>query len=297
MNGNMDEIRLQHLLKEDKEMLLENMAKDRSPEAVRALLENELDRIAYRCGENEKDERRAWSLQSYLKIIKNSLPFISSVSEVREWKRSVNASPARKFRPAAAVVSVAGAALIVVPVIMTMLSREGTLSLRTLLITLAGAACLFLGGLFMRPKLKTSSTEAELKQEFLTDPATVYRNLLGAFIIADKCIEDDLALNEPSGEKSQIRAESISEDEAELLAGLLETAYTRRGQGDTSGNEEMISAIRYYLHNRNIDIVDYTKEQESRFEILPSKREGTIRPALVCGGKLIKKGLASSAGE
>ena len=298
MNGTMEELKLQDLLKADKEMLLENMAKDRSPEAVRVVLENELDRIAYRCSEEIKDERRAWSMQTYLKILKNALPFISSVNEVREWKRSVNASSsAKKVRPLAAVAAIAGLALTVITVISAMLSHGGELSFKMLLIALAGAACLFLGGLFFRPKARTSGADAELKQEFLVDPATVYQSLWGAFIITDKCIEDDVASEQFAGEKAAAGPEVISDDEAELLAGLLETAYTRRGQGEAAGNEEMISAIRYYLHNRNIETVDYTKEEEGRFEILPSKTAGTIRPALVCGSRLIKKGLASSAGE
>ena len=298
MNGKNEVIKLQDLLKEDKEMLLENMAKDRAPEAVRALLENELDRIAYRCSEGTKDELKAVSFQSYLRILKNTLPFISSVSEVREWKRNTSASSAsKKARPTAVFAAIAGLALTVIPVITAMLSKSGELSFKMLLITLAGAVCLFLGGLFLKPKAKTSKAEAELKQEFLTDPATVYQSLWGAFIITDKCIEDDLASYDLHREKSAARSEGLSEDEIELLSGLLETAYARRGQEDPAGNEEIISAIRYYLHNNNIEIADYSKEQESRFEILPSKTAGTIRPALVSGSRLIKKGLASSAKE
>ncbi len=297
MNITKEELKLQDLLKEDKEMLLENMAKDRSPEAVRALLENELDRIAYRCSEGTKDERRAWSMQTYIKIIKNTLPFISSVNEVREWKRNVNTSAAKKFRPAAAVAAIAGLALVVIPVIMAITSKEGGLSFRSLPVTLAGAVCLFLGGLLFRARSKEKVPEEELKQEFLVDPAGVYQSLWGAFIITDKCIEDDMVSRDLSGGKAAAVDEDISAVETELLSGLLETAYTHRSQEDAAGNEEMISAIRYYLHNRNIEVVDYTKEQESMFEILPSKRAGTMRPALVCGSRVIKKGLASSAGE
>ena len=293
-----EELKLQDLLKEDKEMLLENMAKDRAPEAVRALLENELDRIAYRCSEGTKDERRAVSLQAYLRVLKNTLPFISSVNEVREWKRTTNASSAsKKVRPVAVVAAIAGLVLTVIPVITAMLSRTGEFSYKTLLITIAGAVCLFLGGLLLKPKAKTAKADAELKQEFLTDPATVYQSLWGAFIITDKCIEDGMTSYDPNSEKRTSVSEGISEDEIELLSGLLETAYARRGQEDVSGNDEMISAIRYYLHNHNIEAADYSKEYKSRFEILPSKTAGTIRPALVSGSRVIKKGLASSAKE
>ena len=75
----------------------------------------------------------------------------------------------------------------------------------------------------------------------------------------------------------------------ELFSELLETAYAA---GD-EGSRESASAIRFYLHNAGIDVVDYAPGQESWFEFLPATRPGTMRPALASDGKLIKKGLAS----
>ena len=75
----------------------------------------------------------------------------------------------------------------------------------------------------------------------------------------------------------------------DLFAELLETAYVT---GDESARES-ISAIRFYLHNAGIDVVDYVPGNESWFVFLPASKPGTMRPALASEGQLIKKGLAS----
>ena len=59
----------------------------------------------------------------------------------------------------------------------------------------------------------------------------------------------------------------------------------------------MIAGIRYYLHGKNVETVDYSREQAGSFELLPGKKTGTLRPALMASGKLLKKGLASGTEE
>ncbi|MBO7667247.1 MAG: hypothetical protein J6T26_02170, partial [Firmicutes bacterium] len=72
--------------------------------------------------------------------------------------------------------------------------------------------------------------------------------------------------------------------------------------------DEEISQIRFYLHKKNIDFVDWaadtvkqsankedgTAGKSGWFDMMPAFRSGTIRPALSYDGKLLKKGLASA---
>ena len=51
--------------------------------------------------------------------------------------------------------------------------------------------------------------------------------------------------------------------------------------------------MKYYLHRHDIEAVDYSEKTESYFDVMPSSRPGTLRPALVRNGKLLKKGLAA----
>ena len=62
---------------------------------------------------------------------------------------------------------------------------------------------------------------------------------------------------------------------------------------DNADSREMIEAIRFHLHNAQVEVADYEKGREAWFEFLPARLPGTIRPALVQGDRLIKKGLAS----
>ena len=54
------------------------------------------------------------------------------------------------------------------------------------------------------------------------------------------------------------QASALDGAELELLSQLLEDAYARRG-GDGQAEEE-IAQIRFYLHRKNIDVVDWNAE-------------------------------------
>ena len=57
---------------------------------------------------------------------------------------------------------------------------------------------------------------------------------------------------------------------------------------------EMAESIRFYLHGAGLETADFEPGREAWFEFLPARRAGTIRPALMRGGRLVKKGLAAS---
>ena len=47
------------------------------------------------------------------------------------------------------------------------------------------------------------------------------------------------------------------------------------------------------LHRQQIEVVDYSEENARYFDLMPGASAGTIRPALIADGSLLKKGLAS----
>ena len=57
---------------------------------------------------------------------------------------------------------------------------------------------------------------------------------------------------------------------------------------------EKIDDIKYYLHKQQIEVVDYSKDTAQYFDLMPGTQSGTIRPALVADGVLLKKGLAQT---
>ena len=64
--------------------------------------------------------------------------------------------------------------------------------------------------------------------------------------------------------------------------------------GDPEFALEKIDEIKYYLHKQQIETVDYSEATKQYFDLMPGIKSGTIRPALVADGKVLKKGLAST---
>ena len=111
-----------------------------------------------------------------------------------------------------------------------------------------------------------------------------------------------------------ISQDSFDENELDLMGQLLEDAYGRRAADETAA--ELLSQLKFYLHKKQIDVVDFEdrmtygqreasgqsasgedlsidRDRRSWFDMIPAYAAGTIRPALVRDGKLLKKGLAS----
>jgi hypothetical protein len=62
--------------------------------------------------------------------------------------------------------------------------------------------------------------------------------------------------------------DGMNQKELALLSQLLEDAYTDKNSDLAM---ETISHIKYYLHNRRIETVDYSKEDHAWFDILPGE--------------------------
>ena len=86
----------------------------------------------------------------------------------------------------------------------------------------------------------------------------------------------------------------MPEEELQLLSALLQAAYLQK---DEPYARQILSEIRFYLHQRTVEVLEYDESVKNYFDRLPSKREGTIRPALVQSGVLLVKGLAAVPGD
>ena len=78
--------------------------------------------------------------------------------------------------------------------------------------------------------------------------------------------------------------------EIELFSDLIAASYS----GDPEYALEKLDEIKYYLHRQQIEVVDYSEKTAQYFDLMPGTNAGTIRPALVADGALLKKGLAST---
>ena len=294
----METMSLQALLDSDREMILSNLSRDRSPASAQTALEKGVDRVMYRYVEQCQDAQLRDEVQYILQSVRNTLPLIDAVSEARDWEKKPDAAGGRRrrLRPAALALLLAGAVLTVASALAGVIGagRGGALGfIRSLVpVVLGGAALYWAGALTARPEKRREKTAAQVRTEFLVDPEKAFHSLRGAMVMADHQLE--MIRQEAAVERQKAaQAEGtggLSRKELDLFAELLETAYAT----DDQGAREMISSIRFFLHGAQVDAADYEPGREGWFEFLPAGKPGTLRPALVRDGALLKKGLASA---
>lgn len=297
----MDGFSLVALLDEDREMVLANIARDRALPAAQAALEKEIDRVMYRYVEVCGDALLRDSAQYILQAMKNTLPVMDTVGEAKTWKQQYVApgKEGLKLGGLAMAALLGGAALVLASVTGVLIAGRmaGALTfLKALLPAALGCGALFFAGVrAARPGKRRGAEddEAAMRTEFLADGERAWHRLRGAMLLADGQLERIRA--EEASRNSQAQADApegaLPPAALELFSELLESAYAA---GKDSGGEQA-EAIRFYLHKSQIDVVDYAAGREAWFEFLPAGGTGTIRPAMVSGGRLLKKGLASTA--
>lgn len=294
----MDKLSLAALLDEDREMILANLARDRSLPAAQAALEKAVDRVMYRYTEMAENEDLRDGAQHILQALKNALPMIDTVGEARSWKKEAARPEKRglRFGPWTVALLALGLILVLASVLAVMVAGHmgGALAfVKALLPAALGCGALFWAGILAaRPKKARRAAEEEaVRTEYLVDAEKAFHVLRGAMLQADGQLEHIRADRAAEEQRRADRepAGGLSGEALDLFSELLEAAYAA---GDDAAKESA-SAIRFYLHNAGIDVVDLAPGREAWFEFLPAQRPGTLRPALVIGGKLLKKGMAA----
>ncbi len=296
---------LTRLMDEERERLLARLAEDRSPAAAREALAGALDRIGYRYVELCGDARLSAAAQGMLCAVKNALALMEAVNDCRTWRRELPGREKKALAPLTLGMLVAGAVLAVAGALAQYFAsgRLGAVGglLRALLPALLGGGLLFWAGLRAgKPGRKDEKKrdEPEARLEFLVNPEDAWHAVRAAVVLADAdldALREQMAVERLDRESAQARG-PLSAAESELLANLLETAYAHRTDAMAADAAEMIAEIRYFLHGMGVELADYAPDRAAWFELLPAPAPGTLRPALVREGKVLRKGLAASAG-
>ena len=294
----MDKVSLVALLDEDREMVTANLARDPSLAAAQTTLEKAIDRVMYRYAEACDDGALRESAQHILQAMKNTLPVMDTVGEARSWNREVKAQKGGLSFGAMSIALLVGGLVLVIAAVLGMLISgrfTGPMAfIKAMLPAALGSGALFWAGVSAArpagPK-KPEELPGDVRVEYLVDGEKAWHCLRGAVLQADGQLERIRESNALLRQKTtQTRVGGKVDPKAlDLFAELLESAYAA---GD-AGAKESASAIRFYLHNAGVDVVDYIPGRESWFEFLPAAGIGTMRPALASEGRLIKKGLAS----
>ena len=144
----------------------------------------------------------------------------------------------------------------------------------------------------MEGRQKTGSARAqdeEIQQTFLVDQARIWHILQGTLLGADHSLETARELFAgAASEGSRDASGSLKKADLQFFCELLENAYALRRQA------EQVESIRYFLHERGIETVDYSRQDGKWFELLPGDDEAvTIRPAFLQDSVVVMRGIAS----
>ena len=309
---------LQEYLEQDKEKLLADLQQAKSPEKTQEVLGRELDRMLIRynedCAVPEVRDAAAYMLQT----ARNAVPLVDTLGETKIWeemgtaltesgssgkdsgntgsgkvKRSVFACPS-------AIFGMGGIICGIIALVMSSSAAADKIVFPSQpmawILFFAGAVCVALAGRFSVGKQEGKVQPRGRQQaEVMVDPQKAYRALRTVAITADRNlseVESSAAWQKRKTEETvggKAGEADIDTAQLDLYAGLLE-AYT---SGDGQFALDKLADVKYYLHRHDIEAVDYSEKTESYFDVMPSSRPGTLRPALVRNGKLLKKGLAA----
>lgn len=287
------------LLEKDKDYLLTELTRASVPERVAAVLETELDKLLLKYNEQASSDRERDAAAYMVKAVRHTLPLVDSVGETKVWEMQEGAQKKRMVNPVALILLLLGIVCAVLTFFfMNTITPEVGMTINDLklqqpetYLLLATVVCILGFGLFRRIGTGIPKKNRKQQIEIKIDPQRVYRSLHTAILSVDQSLEEVQA-QERWAKKEQagtIEGKVISGGELDLFADLLTASYSKDGEYAL----DKIEDLKYYLHKQQIDVLDYSEETKQYFDIMPGTQGGTIRPALVADGKILKKGLAS----
>ena len=288
-------MKMLEILEKDRERLLTELAGAGTAERAIVVLGNEADKMLLRYNEQCASERERDAASYMMQAVRLSLPLMDSVGETKVWERGQEDASGKKLSIPAVVLMVIGIALCVLGVLPVLagqnLSDMDTDALKRLAYTVGGMAALFVSGLlWSRPKKAAKKKDQHV--EVRVDSDKVYRSFRTAILSVDQSLEEIRAAERwnKREQAGSIDGRKATTPEIDLFADLLAASYSQ----DPEYALEKIDEIKYFLHRQQIEVVDYSEETRQYFDLMPGTGAGTIRPALVADGAVLKKGLASA---
>lgn len=294
-------MKLIELLEKNKENLLTEIASAKKADKAIRILENELDRLLITYNESCRSEREQDAAARMLQAVRLSLPLIDSSGETKVWESEGAGAGKSRINPLGFIFIAAALVLCgfgLVPLIIASGAAESAGEagkdpdlLRIIGLELGGLAAAVVAGLLLRrPARKEEKRSRHVETSI--DAGKIYRSFRNAILSVDQNL-DEIRSQERWNSRSEagtIDGREISSSELDLFSDLLAAAYS----GDPEYALEKIENIKYFLHRQQIEAVDYSSETAQYFDMMPGQFAGTIRPALVADGSLLRKGIASA---
>jgi hypothetical protein len=236
-----------------------------------------------------------------MQAVSLALPLIDSTGTTKVWEHDKEPKKAKsssdRISIPSALLMFAGIVLCIYamfPLIIAGMEASEPATTRELVIRMiavfGGLAAGILGGLLVRRG--PVRTVKEQQVEIHVDADKLYRYYRTVILSVDQSLEEVSARErwDKREQAGNIDGRPATTPELDLFSDLLAASYS----GDPEYALEKIEAIKYYLHRQQIEVVDYSDSTKQYFDMMPGTKTGTIRPAMVADGNLLKKGLAST---
>ena len=292
-------MKMTELLEKDKDKLLTELSAAASAEKAIKVLENEIDKLLLKHNEQCETDRERESAAYMMQAVRLSLPLIDSNGKIKVWEsgHTSDEDTGGSFKPSFLILLIVGLALCVFgfgPLMMDAYTAAAANARDQVLLhggaTVVGLIALYFSGyMYSRPK---KAGKREYQVDIRIDADRIYRNFRTTILSVDQSLEEIRAAERwQAREKAgTIEGRTVSQSELDLFSDLLAAAYS----GDPEYALEKVEQIKYFLHRQQIEVVDYNKENEKYFDLMPGNKTATIKPAMVAQGGLLKKGLASN---
>ena len=293
-------MKMTDLLEKDKDKLLTELSAAASAEKAIHVLENEIDKLLLKHNEQCETDRERESAAYMMQAVRLALPLMDSNGKIKVWEsgHTSEVDTGGSFKPSFLVLLIVGLALCVFgfgPLMMDAYIAAADNARDQVILhggaTIVGLIALYFSGyLYGCPKKVKGKKEYQV--DIRVDADRIYRNFRTALLSVDQSLEEICAAERwKAREKAgSIEGRTVSQSELDLFSDLLAAAYS----GDPEYALEKVEQIKYFLHRQQIEVLDYTKENEKYFDLMPGSKAATIRPAMVAQGGLLKKGLAST---
>ena len=293
-------MKMTDLLEKDRENILTSITQAGTAAKAVTILENETDKLLLKFNDQCDSDREREAAAHMMQAVRLSVPMIDSAGKTKVWERGSDDS-AKKEKGKVSIpfvlLTIASVLLVaygLVPLVVASLINAGE-QYRTQLIV---RCCFVIGGMIMgffagamqRKKEKQAAKEHQV--EIRPDADKIFRNYRAAIYSVDQSLEEISAAERWSKREKagEIDGRKATTPEIELFSDLMAASYS----GDPEYALEKIEEIKYYLHRQQIEVVDYSEATAQYFDLMPGNKAGTIRPALVADGQILKKGLAST---
>ena len=275
-------MKLAEILEQDRETLLR--ALQGAPDRARALeaAERELERMLFAFNDAAPSPRARENAAAMVGAVRAALPLMDCAGEVKVWEHRT-ADKGLRITPLSLVFLILGCAACLAAAGLMLYHDMPPL---TALLPLAGGVALAFAGVRVR---KDKTAPAERKTEVTTDWEKVYRTIHTAALVMDQTLEEAAAAERWEARRREGEAPARSGAEAELMAGLLEAACS----GDGEYALEKAAAVRHYLREKGVEAVDFDDAHAQYFDCMPGAKRETVCPALLAGGQVLRRGMAT----